>query len=213
VQAFDMEVVRDTKDVAFRFSLSAALMTLAALAVGGIALAAGLAAFQEEGTASAGGGGEEVTGPFAGSVVAQGTRFRTKSFELPPNTEVTLVMDNRDRGIPHNIAFFNSDTAGQGGLLQGCTAGCQGANVQTPVENGAVKQSFTFKTPGAGTYAFHCDIHPTTMNGKVTVVEGAPIPGQAPSPAAGTTGTAGAGTPTAAASGSATPARTATPAR
>jgi plastocyanin len=185
VQAFDMQVVRDTKDVAFRFSLPAAASVFAAFAIGGLALAAGLAVFQEEsvGGAPSDGNGGSQPGVFTGTIVAQATRFRTTSFELPPNTQVTLTEDNRDNGVPHNIAFFAGPNA-EAPPLTGCTAGCPGANVATPVQPGPVTHTFTFTTPGPGSYFYHCDVHPATMTGVMTIREGAPVPGQAPPGAA-----------------------------
>ncbi len=206
VQVFDMEVVRDTKDVAFRFGLAAATALLASMALGGLSLAAGLSLFEGEGTGAAGGDGVDA-GPFEGTINARSSRFRHRAFSLPPNTEVTLAMDNLDAGIQHNIAFYNTKISDKT-KLTGCSAGCVGNEVRTATVLGPVTQTFTFTTPAPGTYEYNCEIHPATMRGTMTIAEGQPLPGQSPvaSPAAGTpgAGTPAAGTP---AAGSPTPAR------
>lgn len=195
VQVFDMEVVRDTKDVSVRFGGAAAATLIGSLAVGGLLIGAGLTLFEGEG---GGGGGGEAPAPsgFAqtGNLVARNTSFPEDAISLPPNTEVTIRFDNRDVSPPHNIQFFaGSETSGA--LLTGCTAGCPAGDVTTPLDSGPIVHEFTFTTPGAGEYAFNCLAHPTQMVGTLTVVDGAPIPGASPaappaegSPAA-TTGT------------------------
>lgn len=179
VQVFDMEVVRDTKDVAFRFSRSGAALAIGAMAVGGLTLALGLSAFQNEAVAGTGGGGDGGGGGFDGTIVAQGTAFRTTSFSVPPATEVTLTFDNRDAGIPHNIVIHNGSSSSDP-VLTGCTSGCDPAKngeVYTPLQPGPATDVFTFTTPGVGDYYFFCIAHATQMNGTMTVADGAPVPG------------------------------------
>lgn len=178
VQVFDMEVVRDTKDVAFRFSWSGAIATGAALAVGGLMLALGLSVFQEEETAAADGGGGGGGGGFDGTIVAQNTTFRQTSFQAPPNTEISITLDNRDNGIPHNLAFHDGGGAGDP-LLTGCTSGCAGGDVVSPLQAGPRTDTITFTTPGAGSYFYVCQAH-ANMTGTMTIAEGAPVPGGAP---------------------------------
>jgi plastocyanin len=198
VQVFDMDVVRDTKDVSFRFGLGAAAAIFAALAVGGFMIGAGLTLFQDETPAIAapgGGGGGEAPGGggFNGTITAKtATKFETAAITLPPNQDVTLTFDNEDQGIPHNIHFFSDQTTGKG--MTGCKTGCETPpEVSTAVKAGIEKESFTFTTPGPGKYLYHCDVHPDTMKGTLTVQEGAPLPGAAPAPAGGNGGAAPAG--------------------
>jgi plastocyanin len=201
VQVFDMDVVRDTKDVSFRFSTGAAAAVIGALAIGGFAIGSGITLFQDTtpvasvpggATAPAGGGG------FNGTIVAKtATKFETAAFSLPPATDVTLTFDNQDQGIPHNIHFFASQDAG-GQSLTTCKTGCATPpEVSTAVKAGPEKESFTFTTPAAGKYLFHCDVHPDTMKGTLTVEAGAPVPGAAPAAGGGAApaggGAAGAG--------------------
>lgn len=194
VQVFDMEVVRDTKQVLVRMGFGAASILLGAFLVGGFAVGAAISLFVEEETvvpADGGGGGDGNAPPgFDGVIVARDILFETTEFKLPPGVDVTLVMDNQDPNIPHNIAFFNSATAGEGGYLEGCLDGCidGGTAVRTPIENGIIQQTFTFTTPGPGTYGFLCEVHPTTMRGVMVIEEGAPLPGEAPADGGGGTG-------------------------
>ncbi len=178
VQAFDMEVVRDTKDMAFRFSLASTAILATSLALGGLTLAFGLSVFQEEKTAAGNGGPPPA---FDGTIVAQNTLFRQTAFSLPPNTEVTLTLDNRE-AVGHNIEFFADELGGT--YLTGCTSGCRDDTdeVRTTLRVGPVVDAFTFTTPGPGEYPFWCIAHTTEMRGVLIVEEGAPIPGQPPAP-------------------------------
>lgn len=180
-QVFTMQVEAESKDLLPRYSFTAAATLVGALLIGGASLGLGLSAIE-------GGGGDGVgpvgpdatptpTGEFEGIVVARGIKFIETSFTLPPETEVTLQMDNQDQGVPHNIAFYQSETPGEGGFLGGCTSGCDdGAALRTPIEMGLIVQTFTFTTPGPGTYGYLCEVHPTTMRGTMTIAEGATVP-------------------------------------
>ena len=88
-------------------------------------------------------------------VVAQGTQFNTKEIDLKANGPVSLTLDNRDPGIPHNLEILTS-------------AG--GSTIEKGVDPfaGPAKQTWTFTAPAAGTYYFQCIVHPS-MNGKVIV--------------------------------------------
>ncbi len=171
VQVFDMEVIRDTKDVAFRFGKGAAATLVGSLLVGGFMVGAGLNMFAHEGIAAAGGdngGNGGGADPFA--VIATDNRFNRAELSAAPNTEVTFTMENRGRA-PHNLAFLDR---------QGGTELAPGSTGQ--IVFGGVTDSITFTTPGVGTYFYFCEVHPTEMTGTFNVVEGGP--GGAASPAA-----------------------------
>lgn len=180
VQVFDMEVVRDTKDVAFRFSLGAAATIVGAFILGGFMIGSGLALFGGEGSAAGGTppptprGFEET-----GIIPARNIRFLVNEIRLPPNTEVTLTFDNRDPSPPHNIQFHAGDKSAP--LLRGCKEGCSSGGqptdeVVTEIATGPIQQKFTFVTPGPGRYTFVCVVHPVDMVGTLVVEEGAPVP-------------------------------------
>jgi plastocyanin len=188
VQVFDMDVVRDTKDVSVRFGLGTASALLGSLIIGGFFVGAGLTLFQSEGT---GGGGPPPPSGFAQTGVMRMVDFAFPDDEikLPPGVEFTMRFDNLG-APPHNWSLYNQPEAGDtetGPWVQGCGAGCfkDGSDVITPNYGGGTGAEMTFTTPGVGTYHFQCTLHAPQMNGKLIVEEGAPIPGQAAPPAAG----------------------------
>ncbi len=97
----------------------------------------------------AAGGGPQLT------VAAENIAFDTDRIELPADTPATIVFENRDTGVQHNIAIFTDDTLAEvlfrGELLTG-------------------PATVTYEIPPlpAGEYYFHCDVHPN-MNGAVVV--------------------------------------------
>lgn len=162
VQVFDMEVVRDTKDMSFRFGWGAASTVIGSLVVGGFMIGAGLSLFQEEGTAAGGGGATPPPAADPYAVIAKDNFFNTKTLQAPPNTAVSFTLTNEGK-IPHNLAFYQSKGGAEikvGNILQA----------------GGTEQ-IAFTTPAAGTYYFQCDIHPSEMFGTFEVKEGAPPPG------------------------------------
>ncbi len=184
VQTFDMQVVRDTKDTSVRFGLGAATALLGSLIVGGFAIGAGLTLFEGEG-GEGGVTGPMIDGPgdFEGTVTAKSTAFDFKEITLPPAADLTIVIDNQDDLVAHNIAFFQGEEPGAGPYLQGCSAGCEEApDVRTALRLGIVTQEFSFTTPAPGRYGFLCEVHPDTMRGVLIVAEGALLPGEEPPP-------------------------------
>lgn len=176
IQVFDMEVVRDTKPVGFRFSLGSAAALLGSLLVFGFMVGAGLNLFEDD--AAAGGGGETPNGggaPVASNVVtATDNKFDKTTLEAPPNTAITYQLKNAGK-VKHNIHFM--DKAGGATLAPGA----EGAII----DGGGATVDVSFKTPGAGNYYFQCDLHPDTMKGTFVVKDGAPVPGAAAAPPAG----------------------------
>ncbi len=178
VQAFDMEVVRDTKDTTFRYGLGPTAALLGAVLVGGLMVGAGLSLFSDE--AAVAGGGEETpaapTDPSKQTVTATDNKFSPTTLRVPANAEVAISLVNRGKA-PHNIHVL---TAPGGTLL---APGAEGEIIQ-----GGETTVTTFTTPGPGSYYFYCDVHPTEMTGEFIVdaslVAGAP---GAASPAASVT--------------------------
>jgi plastocyanin len=86
-------------------------------------------------------------------VTAQGTAFDTSEIALPADTPSTIAFDNQD-SVPHNVAIYTE----QGG---------------EPLFAGDIITATTADYPvpplEAGSYYFQCDVHPTEMNGTVTV--------------------------------------------
>jgi plastocyanin len=164
VQVFDMEVVRDTKEVSVRFGYGAAAAVLAGLVIGGFMVGAGLAQFKETTVVAEGGGGATVVD---NTIIATDNKFNKTALEAPPNTEVSFVLKNNGQ-VLHNLHFY--DKKGGSDLAPG--AGSSDVFLAP-----GKSETLTFTTPAAGTYYFQCDIHPTEMFGTFTVREGAPVPG------------------------------------
>jgi plastocyanin len=96
------------------------------------------------------------------TVVAQGIAFTEGDcIQATAGEAFSIEFDNRDEGTQHNIEIFSGeeptgDTVFQGDLITG-------------------PNQVVFKVPAldAGTHAFNCVVHPTTMIGSVEVAEGA----------------------------------------
>ena len=138
------------------------------------------------GTIEATGGGGQSPGPSAGvTVVAHGLQFDTSEIDLPANAPTTITFTNNDAGTQHDIAIFQDDSLAkvlfQGDLVTGVA-------------------TVKYDVPGlpAGTYYFHCDVHPT-MNGSVVVKAepggGGGGPGPSPSSTPSTSPPGGGGPP------------------
>lgn len=70
---------------------------------------------------------------------------------------LTLTYNNEDAGTAHNIHFF------QGADATGTSVG------STDIAVGPVTQTLKLGPLAAGTYYYQCDVHPTTMNGVLTI--------------------------------------------
>jgi plastocyanin len=87
--------------------------------------------------------------------VAQGLAFDTDQIALPPDEPSTVIFENKDAGVSHNIAIYTDSSLGTN-LFRG----------QIIVGPASIDYSIPALKPG--TYYFHCDVHPT-MQGSVTV--------------------------------------------
>ena len=161
VQVFDMEVVRDTKEIVFRFGAGAAFSVITAFLVGGFMVGAGLSLFTDEGT----GGSAAVETPPAEQpfrVVATDNKFDKREITAGPNAGITITFVNNGKA-KHNLHF--TDKKGGATLADGA----QGAII-----DGSTETTVTFTTPAAGEYYFLCDLHPDEMNGTFKVADGGP---------------------------------------
>ena len=173
VQAFDMDVVRDTKDVSFRFGLGAAAAVLGSLVIGGFMDGAGLTLFESDHEAAAA-APPASEAPAGLKVTATDNKFAPTSLDVPPNADVSVVFENTGK-TKHNLHFLDKK---DGKTL---VDGAEGA-----ILDGGKSETLTFKTPAVGAYFYQCDLHPGEMEGTLNVKEGAAAPAAgAPGGAAG----------------------------
>lgn len=163
-QVFDMEVVRDTKEMAFRFGLAPAFAVFGALIAGGLVFGAALSAFQNETPVRSGAPGTETPATGGLTLIATDNKFDKSTITVPPNTEISLDFKNNGQ-VKHNVHFLTKEG---GDTL---APGAEGA-----ILDGGKSETLTFTTPAAGNYYFQCDLHPDQMKGVLEVKEGAPNP-------------------------------------
>lgn len=78
-------------------------------------------------------------------------KFDTTEIRVVADTEVHIVFENQDTGIPHNIAVYPDDTFASPAIFAG------------EIITGPDSASYTFDGPPAGSYAFKCDVHSNMM--------------------------------------------------
>jgi plastocyanin len=89
------------------------------------------------------------------AITAFDSKFDKKCLAAPTNQAFTIDFNNLDRGIPHNVAIYEDQTASKT-LFKGDLVDGPGKT--------------TYQVPGlsAGTWFFRCDPHPD-MNGTFIV--------------------------------------------
>ena len=103
-------------------------------------------------TTATGGGGAAVV-----DLVAQDVKFDKSTVTVPRGSSVTVNFQNKDSGVPHNVAFY-TDSSASTPIYKG------------QIVNGPGTVTYTFIAPAQpGTYFFRCDVHPTTMTGQFIV--------------------------------------------
>jgi plastocyanin len=108
------------------------------------------------GSTGGGGGGGGGSGGVTTEVTAQGLAFDTSTITLTAGKESTITFTNDDAATQHNIAIYPNSTDLTSPLFRG------------DLVTGPDKVTYTIPALKAGTYFFHCDVHPT-MTGQVVV--------------------------------------------
>lgn len=89
------------------------------------------------------------------SIVASATRFNTDCLAAPAGQPFTLALDNRDP-VGHNIAILASHNATE-------------VLYRADIFSGPRSTTFSVPALSAGTYVFHCEVHPSAMQGTFVV--------------------------------------------
>ncbi len=82
----------------------------------------------------------------------QNLAFDLAESALPANTEATIVFENKDDGVSHNVAIYTDKSATKVLFTGDIFAGLDSRTYQVPALN-------------AGSYFFRCEVHPTQMTG------------------------------------------------
>jgi plastocyanin len=90
------------------------------------------------------------------NLTAAGIAFDPTCLAAPADTAFTVTFENKDVGTPHNVHIFSADPA-QDPNAQSLFMGDLVTGIDT-----ATYQVFALP---AGTYYFHCDVHPSQMFG------------------------------------------------
>ena len=90
-------------------------------------------------------------------LVGKNLAFDTQTLTGAAGKELTVTFDNQDSGTPHNLHFYKGADATAPSIAN------------TDIATGPVTQTLKVGPLDAGTYYYQCDVHPTTMNGVLTV--------------------------------------------
>jgi plastocyanin len=100
-------------------------------------------------------------------VTARSVTFTASSLTAPASQSFTLVFNNDDPGVPHNVAIY-TDSSASSSLFVG------------EIFNGPAAKDYSVDPLPTGTYFFRCDVHPQ-MNGTLVAEAGAATPSATPS--------------------------------
>ena len=100
--------------------------------------------------------GTKTAGRVTVAIAAENFGFSTETVTVPAGAEVRIEFDNRDDGVPHNVAVYTDATASE-------------AIFVGEIVTGPTRVAYTFTAPETpGNYFFRCDVHPS-MHGAFIV--------------------------------------------
>jgi plastocyanin len=165
IPAFVLTVVVVGMRVKRMVGLVAAVCLMAAVGLGfGVAVAFRPPPSVRGGGSAAGGSGGGTPSPTcspSGTTLtesAKGALYGLSCLAAPAGTTFTIAFDNEDSGNSHSIHIYTADPA------KGGTSVFQGE-----IFAGPATKTYDVQALKAGTYYFHCDVHPTTMIGTLVV--------------------------------------------
>jgi plastocyanin len=132
-------------------------------AVAGLALITGgvvSATLVEEEGGEGGPGGQPAVVPIGAPPGAVSDGFAESEVTAPAGVAFTIAFDNQDPSQQHNVAIYP-----EGGEPPAIFSG-------QPIVTGPAMVEYDVPPIEAGTYAFICEVHPTTMVGTLTAEEG-----------------------------------------
>ena len=88
-------------------------------------------------------------------IIAEGTAFDVGCLAAPTGQAFTIAMENKD-SVAHNLAILASHEA-EDVLFRG------------DIFQGPKSTTYEVAALSPGTYAFHCEVHPSTMKGTFVV--------------------------------------------
>jgi len=95
--------------------------------------------------------------PGALQLTGKSLKFSPTTLSAKAGAQVIIHFTNADPSVPHNVVVFRGKDATAPALFTG------------PAISGPASVDYGFTAPGPGTYFFHCQFHPTTMKGTLTV--------------------------------------------
>lgn len=99
---------------------------------------------------------QKTAGRVTVAIAAENFGFSTETVTVPAGAEVRIEFDNRDDGVPHNVAVYTDATASE-------------AIFVGEIVTGPTRVAYTFTAPETpGNYFFRCDVHPA-MHGAFIV--------------------------------------------
>jgi len=94
--------------------------------------------------------------PTPGQIAAKNVAFDKDCLAAKAGQAVQLKFDNQEN-VPHNVAFFKGGNAQAPNVFRG------------QVFNGPKTVTYQVPALSKGNYFYHCDVHPTAMQGKLVV--------------------------------------------
>jgi plastocyanin len=86
------------------------------------------------------------------TMVAENISWNVECLQVEVGTEITFTVDNRDRGVGHNLSVFGPS-----------------GEAKTDIETGPVTQTLVYEASEEGYHQFACDPH-AAMEGQLWVV-------------------------------------------